>query len=1027
MGTKTGLPGFVIDGKVHDLFVGDPSNTSPLRENPPEDDGDIDVDHSLRDIDKTTKTTLAKYLSDVTLGKSGDGSKGVANEYPIDPPSDPVAEITLSDAGGVPRELSETTNSSRFAPRDDVTRHSDDFKEIEHALKKGKSRTPGPDGNELLQSIRPKLEDPDVLPEPIKKFKSAVLGRNRFTASSRAFDVDRENYKTIGALGQKLETLQAGQDLSGFKPLSPTTSLNHMAKVGPMLSLRASRELRAWGSSINDKIDPSDAGSVAAALVPSPGQLGVLKVDIGELEARSALESIINDAEVGADEQIEHSPIGGQSWGSLNNVEEPFDGLLNIGMVAMSLALQAALLIVFEGIGFLVSLGGESGEAARDDRGKYTLGSYLKKPRASGLEAINIHRLLGLRGTVFPFGSALKVGVTAFFLGAQVAKEEGAGGIGGQVVAGLSQALTNTVLDGSTAGFNVVVARAIVRSGQVIAADADKIGKAFASNPISGIKSVNAMLANLRRSKIIAAMNVFTTLGDAILKEQEEDIVPAGEFDVLDRTSTLNAYPDDGVDATVKKSRLKDSLKLAWASNRAPSLHLLSDPIRTFRAVSGLPGTALDELGKSDAKSKSGFLEGIKTKSRLDPDAVAEFESKMDAEYVPFSFQDLRTNEIVSFHAFLTSLTDDYSVNWESSEGFGRVDPVRSYKNVSRKIGLSFYVVSTSQPDFDEMWEKINWLTMLLYPQYSKGRLLTTEKGLKFRQPFSQIIAAGPVIRLRLGDLFRSNYSKFALARLFGVGDGDTVLDETTKKVLAFKNSEVFVNAIELRLKQPSKGDKVGLHHAAGRAVSSLLPGPVSPHAPTLNIDAEHLRFFDFIVEDVDVIARTVNVTPEISSDLKQRSYLVESGFLKKRYDNTNDPLRRVLDATYKVDIHNIKLSNTMLKKIVKERSTITQGDIGSINDFLKTTDESGNAIARSFKSVGGKGLAGTLDSLNFDWYDKITWATEPGSTAPKACKVTMTFTPIHDISPGLDHHGTNRAPIYPTGDIMGNNGRHEG
>src|SRR3990167_9756081 len=113
------------------------------------------------------------------------------------------------------------------------------------------------------------------------------------------------------------------------------------------------------------------------------------------------------------------------------------------------------------------------------------------------------------------------------------------------------------------------------------------------------------------------------------------------------------------------------------------------------------------------------------------------------------------------------------------------------------------------------MWEKINWLTMLLYPQYSKGRLLTTEKGLKFRQPFSQIIAAGPVIRLRLGDLFRSNYSKFALARLFGVGDGDTVLDETTKKVLKFENSEAIVSAIKLKLKELSVGDKRSEEHTS--------------------------------------------------------------------------------------------------------------------------------------------------------------------------------------------------------------------
>jgi hypothetical protein len=72
------------------------------------------------------------------------------------------------------------------------------------------------------------------------------------------------------------------------------------------------------------------------------------------------------------------------------------------------------------------------------------------------------------------------------------------------------------------------------------------------------------------------------------------------------------------------------------------------------------------------------------------------------------------------------------------------------------------------------------------------------------------------------------------------------------------------------------------------------------------------------------------------------------------------------------------------------------------------------NAISRSFRSTGGKGLAGFIDSINFDWYSSTTWDIE--EKAPKMCKVTISFTPIHDISPGLDSNGYNRAPIYRLG-----------
>jgi hypothetical protein len=36
-------------------------------------------------------------------------------------------------------------------------------------------------------------------------------------------------------------------------------------------------------------------------------------------------------------------------------------------------------------------------------------------------------------------------------------------------------------------------------------------------------------------------------------------------------------------------------------------------------------------------------------------------------------------------------------------------------------------------------------------------------------------------------------------------------------------------------------------------------------------------------------------------------------------------------------------------------------------------------------------------------------------------CKISFSFDVIHDIAPGLDHSGYNRAPIYNVGDIMSN------
>ena len=64
-----------------------------------------------------------------------------------------------------------------------------------------------------------------------------------------------------------------------------------------------------------------------------------------------------------------------------------------------------------------------------------------------------------------------------------------------------------------------------------------------------------------------------------------------------------------------------------------------------------------------------------------------------------------------------------------------------------------------------------------------------------------------------------------------------------------------------------------------------------------------------------------------------------------------------------------------------------------------------------------GRGLAGVIENMSFGW--DFAWETEFGSRAPMGCKVTLKFSPIHDIPPGLDADGFNRAPIYNAGRIM--------
>jgi hypothetical protein len=65
---------------------------------------------------------------------------------------------------------------------------------------------------------------------------------------------------------------------------------------------------------------------------------------------------------------------------------------------------------------------------------------------------------------------------------------------------------------------------------------------------------------------------------------------------------------------------------------------------------------------------------------------------------------------------------------------------------------------------------------------------------------------------------------------------------------------------------------------------------------------------------------------------------------------------------------------------------------------------------------IRDRGIAGFIESLSFDWYSGTTWEIDQGKRTPKMCKITLSFSPTHDITPGLDYMGANRAAIYPIG-----------
>jgi hypothetical protein len=1011
--TKTGTPGFDIDGQTHTYDVGDPAGpgVDPI----PTDHGNVSVDNSIKDISKKTKTTLADYM----------GKKTKVNKYPVD--GDYVADSSITTKDGLPPVMPSddhtTSNTSHFPSPPDVgfqasTDASPDLKGWDASpdlktdpgartlktvipdvadtkLKKGKEPKAfgSIDGNELLPQVQKnKLGT-------IEPYMNSVLANNRFSAASTALQ-GRDPTRPGGDYDPSLRS-----------PIYGDVSTSRLAQVGVALSIRASREL----NSAKEGNNPSNGTQEAKAILPIFNQMGLTKVDTSMLEARDILASLTKDSINNGN----FTSIGDDSWGSMNNALDPYSGITSLGMIALSVALTGGVVGLFDGIAELLALAKSTPDrSVNSSTGQYILGrstvSAQVDPNAFPPDfPPDIGQLLGLRPTSAPFSKALKVGVFAFF--------------------GMNEDPLKSIT--SAPGYNAVVARAIIRSTTVII---DKIKGAFKGSAIAVVKNILTIIETLRSSKLIAAFNVFAHLGDQILTERVSDTIPGAPGEPV-KKSYIDSLSNDVLGSAVVKNRLNGSTKLAWGSNRSPSLYLLPKTIAGLAQSSKDLGAFKTSLDLLEDKTRASFKlmtpdEMVAGGARIpqddisigDIDSVRAIEAELEAEYVPFSFHDVRTNEVIGFHAFIASLTDDYTANYDSVEGFGRVEPVKIYKGTTRRIGMSFYVVSTNHKDFEEMWVKINKLVTLVYPQYTAGKQLTTSDGsYVFTQPFSQMIGASPLIRIRLGDLFRSNYSKFALARLFGAGQKDFKLKDQTidfqapgplkKKLEEYKNS--FQGTWIANVTKADIADH--------KSLSSFSPGPSlnvgfkrprptfepGGNAAFLPVTIKRISFDDAIVEP------KIATASEIGNDaigLNGEQVIEKINEVTSLFDDAQEGT--ILHNEYRVPLSCLFPTE---KTIKMARNAVgvpdeSQNDINALSSFL---DSEKNAVVKSFESVKGKGLAGVIDSMNFDWFDRVTWETDADkSKAPKMCKVTISFSPIHDISPGIDNLGYNRAPLYPVG-----------
>ena len=777
-----------------------------------------DLDNPAVDIDSRTKAVAVKFLSDQTAD---------VNSYPISPSlnfpnssgQQPVGmPVAYGDSFG---DISnEDQQQKRFAPdlpKSNIETNSsapwfDSSFGTPDKLGTYQSPTSAPTrASRTLSYIQTISSSRDANNSVIDRVLQTTVGYNdthKFmnmssggdpTEKARTLKLGAANYTSgFGAYGTGSYVGQPIVDANGH-PRKFDMSIDQMQKVGWNILFDAVQGDAGLDFKILTEGDFTEAEGRMA--IPSPQRIGKT-VKLGRFTPNEVMHKLYGDsypnkqnpAFLDDDGQID-------SHGSFYNPYAQFDSLVSIGQIALAIAMILAFVVVLDVIAAFAMIASRNPTQATPD----TEGTQPDEVQTfDSLTSVEKKRLLGSshlrdKGGVYPLSRISAGDVFSQFLGidgmftktyhdaghsldAGIAEFFGFSfGSGTSVgnVAGTQQLASSALRVLTESGRMVTVLREIIRSGISVVEG----GIADFSGGFS-IAALGKLIRKIKELKLIKFINILRDIGDRTMFENDlrnkaidngGDVL--GIMSASANVSFVDTLSDDVRANYIGKSRLSKNHGLAWSVRNGGMLAL---PLTTLRAGSLVGGgsgslnllpygkifgeSIIDDFG---VRGLSFPVENAARDGRIPPETVTQFEDELEADYMPFYIHDLRTNEILSFHAFLEDAGEDFNVEYSAVDGYGRMDKVQIYKGTTRTVNVSFKMVATNEEDHAIMWYKLNKLAMVIYPQWTQGREINVGE-LNFIQPFSQIPGATPVIRLRLGDLWKSNYSKMAVARLFG-------------------------------------------------------------------------------------------------------------------------------------------------------------------------------------------------------------------------------------------------------------------
>jgi len=1124
-----------------------------------------------QDISQREKTTLGNYLNNLTAGRAGgtrpnsftvpggsNSTDGSGHTVSTDASSNQGPALTLSQmrsagtTNGTFTDLTQGLNKPAIRKFEDTKnseygRGQSPFKDTDIKNFNSEARRRGQDGNSLLSSIQavgegptdlgvPRVgEPPETAPITQKKI-SEVIKTNRFNPIDKPF-VQNHSRTDIGYTVQK--------QLGKYDSNANTVIGDRLSKIG--LNVMLSAAGIPDGKNFLPGIPTISTADMRAQSVDVSGPPGGADSDQNS-ESDPLLKNISPYKSFRTSEYTNDS-TGLRSYGNMSSPIEPFSVAGTISDFRNSAALSGAVFTIYEIVKLFekkriqysqrlplirVSVGIDVESPLA---GMTVVGTGMDFSQRPGYQlAMGKHRLKKESDSEADQSNPLlQVSAASNFLDriveaykSSIPETEHA--IGDCILRG-STIMLNQIRKGSS-GYFAALARSVSRgtyssisaSIESIASSFTNLRSIFSQGLISNFLSVATSIESIFNQIFLSVESLFSSslykfvislaqIGDRslIAERERQEREDARSLGIVDQPSIqASRLSDFDIPANWNDLGSRNKNALAWKHSSTTSRYILPlqlrDAARDYGAVNEkFAGLNPDFRDRSSSWS-----------NRLSSDEIKGAETILDAEYMPFYFHDIRTNEIISFHAFLGELSDGFNASYESVAGYGRGDEVMTYKSTKRSISLSFFAVATSEEDLDVMYWNINKLISMLYPQYSRGRAMKSGND-RFLQPFSQIPTASPLIRLRVGDIISTNYSKFGIARLFGLGESGDVFSPkppidpaqsvepsatptvappisppqstasyAVGQVITVKPGIPTVNRFldqtgksveEARSQLSAASDPAAQvpESNPGAAITNARTGvPIIPRclrtiprrtrAKILKVEIQNGEpIYQCEIIRIAIVTRKQDnsairaedyQTPEFifyepGSNRGNSTIANEEGvpYMIQRPEPVGNvelgPTTTVITRSFLRRLNNYRYMSLTESEIVRPRvassressesptapsdQMTTAAQVSSptapsapnainLAQFLSTGDN-GNPVIKSFETTIGKGLAGFITDLKFDWGES-TWEIEPGKRAPKFMKIDISFSPIHDIPMGLDSNGALRSVAYNVGGL---------